>query len=169
MRRRSRKLVSWSQTLTYVRARELEQPPRFKVQLGTHAHCRSRLPEVGEVPHQPECYIFPRRQFGKSKVVSRAFQGSLFGTFWVIFSCMFQCLTCISLKWIWCLWSHQKQSYRGNFLGGACPQTPLDYGVLCTPSLIPYVNLARQDFSCFLQPCITTFWCKILLLRNWVK
>ena len=41
----------------------------------------SRLPEVGEVPHQPEHHIFPRRQFGKSKVVSRAFQGSLFGTF----------------------------------------------------------------------------------------
>ena len=36
------------------------------------------LPEVGEVPHQPERYVFPRRQFGKSKVVSRAFQGSWF-------------------------------------------------------------------------------------------
>ena len=38
----------------------------------------SRLPEVGEVPHQPEHHTFPRRQFGKSKVVSRAFQGSWF-------------------------------------------------------------------------------------------
>ena len=34
----------------------------------------SRLPEVGEVPHQPERHIFPRRQFGKSKVVGRAVQ-----------------------------------------------------------------------------------------------
>ena len=41
----------------------------------------SRLPEVGEVPHQPERHIFPRCQFGKSEVVSRAVQGSLFGTF----------------------------------------------------------------------------------------
>ena len=41
----------------------------------------SSLPEIGEVPHQPERHIFPRRQFGKSKVVSRVFQGSLFGTF----------------------------------------------------------------------------------------
>ena len=32
------------------------------------------------------------------------------------------------------------------------PQTPLDYGMLCTPSLIPYGNLAAQDFSCFLRP-----------------
>ena len=38
----------------------------------------SRLPEVGEVPHQPERHIFPRRQFGKSKVVGRAFQESGF-------------------------------------------------------------------------------------------
>ena len=30
----------------------------------------SRLPEVGEVPHQPEHHIFPRCQFGKSNVVS---------------------------------------------------------------------------------------------------
>ena len=45
----------------------------------------SRLPEVGEVPHQTECHIFPRRQFGKSKVVSCVFQRSLFGAFWVIF------------------------------------------------------------------------------------
>ena len=41
----------------------------------------SRLPEVGEVPHQPEHHMFPKCQFGKSKVVSRAVQGSLFGTF----------------------------------------------------------------------------------------
>ena len=41
----------------------------------------SRLPEVGKVPHQPERHIFPRCQFGKSEVVSRAVQGSLFGTF----------------------------------------------------------------------------------------
>ena len=58
----------------------------------------SRLPEVGEVPHQSERRIFPRCQFGKSEVVSRAVQGSLFGTFRVVFSCVFQCLTCISLK-----------------------------------------------------------------------
>ena len=40
----------------------------------------SGLPEVGEVPLQPErhIYIFPRHQFGKSKVVSCAFQGSWF-------------------------------------------------------------------------------------------
>ena len=30
--------------------------------------------------------------------------------------------------------------------------------MLCTPSLIPYGNLARQDFSCFLRPCTTYFW-----------
>ena len=41
----------------------------------------SRLPEVGEVPHQPERHIFPRCQFGKSEVVSCTVQGSLFGTF----------------------------------------------------------------------------------------
>ena len=34
----------------------------------------------------------------------------MFGTIWVIFSCMFQCLTCISLKWNCRLRSHQKQS-----------------------------------------------------------
>ena len=77
----------------------------------------SRLPEVGEVPYQSERHIFPKSQFSKSKVVSRAFQGlmsasgyttsqqltaclnefvsgsehrsSLFGTFWVVFSCTF--------------------------------------------------------------------------------
>ena len=77
----------------------------------------SRLPEVGEVPYQPERHIFPKSQFSKSKVVSHAFQGlisdsgyttsqqltaclnefvsrsehrsSLFGTFWVVFSCTF--------------------------------------------------------------------------------
>ncbi len=36
------------------------------------------LPDVGQVPHQPERHVFPKRQFGKSKVVSRAFQGSWF-------------------------------------------------------------------------------------------
>ena len=60
---------------------------------------------------------------------------SLFWTFWVIFSCMFQCLTSISLKWNWCLRNHQKQS-----------QTPLDYGVQSTPSPIPYGDLAGQIF-----------------------
>ena len=30
----------------------------------------SSVPEVGEVPHQPERHIFPRRQVGKSKVVT---------------------------------------------------------------------------------------------------
>ena len=38
----------------------------------------SHLSEVGEVPHQPERHMFPRRQFGKSAVVSCAFQGSWF-------------------------------------------------------------------------------------------
>ena len=28
----------------------------------------SRLPDVGEVPHQPECHIFPRRQFHSRQV-----------------------------------------------------------------------------------------------------
>ena len=41
----------------------------------------SRLPEVGEVLHQLQRHIFPGCQFGKSEVVSRAVQGSLFGTF----------------------------------------------------------------------------------------
>ena len=39
-----------------------------------------------------------------------------------------------------------------KFSWWSMPQTPLDYGVLCTPSLIPYGNLARHDFSCFLRP-----------------
>ena len=54
---------------------------RFKVQTRTRARCRianGRLPEVGEVLHQPERHLFPRRQFGKSKVVGRAFQESGF-------------------------------------------------------------------------------------------
>ena len=73
----------------------LFSPQGSKFELGTSARCRitrmaeycesSRLSEVGEVPHQTECHIFPRRQFGKSKVVSCVFQRSLFGAFWVIF------------------------------------------------------------------------------------
>ena len=71
-------------------ARQLDNHQGSKFKLGTRARCRiarlaehaeycgscesSRPPEVGEVPHQPERHIFPRRQFGKSKVVSRAFQ-----------------------------------------------------------------------------------------------
>ena len=83
----------------------------------------SRLPEVGEVPHWPEHHVFLRRQFGKSKVVSRAFQGSLFGTFWVIF------YACFSANEIG-IWEATRSSPRRiNFPGGACPQTP--YSMVC--------------------------------------
>ena len=40
----------------------------------------SHLPEVGEVPYQPERHIFPKCQFSKSKVVSHAFQGLISGS-----------------------------------------------------------------------------------------
>ena len=36
------------------------------------------LPDVGEVPDQPERHSFPKCSFGKSKVVHCAFKGSWF-------------------------------------------------------------------------------------------
>ena len=41
------------------------------------------------------------------------------------------------------------------FSQDACPQTPLDYGVQRTPSLIRYANLDGQLFSCFLRPAVS--------------
>lgn len=37
------------------------------------------LPEIGEHANQPSGYNFPKRLFGKTKVVHRAFQQSWFG------------------------------------------------------------------------------------------
>ena len=35
-------------------------------------------PEVGENPHQPSDFNFPKREFGKSTIVKRSFQASWF-------------------------------------------------------------------------------------------
>ena len=40
--------------------------------------CEVRLPEIGDSPNQPRDFSFPSRKFGKSNVVSRAFQPSWF-------------------------------------------------------------------------------------------
>ena len=37
------------------------------------------LPEISDYVNQPSSYNFPRRSFGKTKVVHHAFQQSLFG------------------------------------------------------------------------------------------
>ena len=34
------------------------------------------LPDLPAVPHQPSGFLFPKRPFGKTKVVYRSFQGS---------------------------------------------------------------------------------------------
>ena len=97
-RYRSRKLVLRSQTLTCMCARELEQPSRFKVQTRNTCSLLNRangwvlrvLVIISRLVKYPtNLSIFPRCQFGKSKVVSHTFQGSLFGTFWVIFHVCF--------------------------------------------------------------------------------
>ena len=122
VRRRSWKLVSWSQTLTCMRAQELEQPSRFKVQHMLPVELREWLstaslvifPRLVKYPPTRASYL-SKMPVWQVQSCSRAFHGSLFGIFgvifvWVIFSYMFQCLTCISLKWNWRLRSRQNQS-----------------------------------------------------------
>ena len=58
------------------------------------------LPEIGEHANQPSGYNFPKRSFGKTKVVHRAFQQSWFGK-WKWLHCdsskdLCFCHTCVS-------------------------------------------------------------------------
>ena len=58
------------------------------------------LPEIGEHSNQPSGYNFPKRSFGKTKVVHRAFQQSWFGK-WKWLHCdsskdLCFCHTCVS-------------------------------------------------------------------------
>ena len=162
MRHHSQKLRSWSQILTYMRARTTIQG-----KLGARARCQfckwlslvifSRLVKY---PTNLSVVSFQNTRSASPKLSVELFKdlvlisgsgytmsqqltaclnefvsggkhrSSLFGTFWVIFSCMFQCLTCIFLNEIG-IWEATRSNLRSNFQtfpGGACPQTRLDHG-----------------------------------------
>ena len=68
--------------------------------------------------------------------------------FWVIFSCMFLCPTCISLKWI-CVWEATRSSLRSNFHASRPP-----YIMACFehyPSSLMEI-WPDKIFFCFLWP-----------------
>ena len=139
----------------------------------------SHLPEVGEVPYQPEHHIFPKCQFSKSKVVSHAFQGLISGSGYTTSQQLTACL-CLEVNTnLHCL-EHSELFFMhvsvSNlhfpqmklvsekppesvlegvifkiFLGEHAPRSPLYYGVQSMPFLIPYGNLARQVFLMFVQ------------------
>ena len=44
---------------------------------GRSARC-TEIPELPAAPHQPSKFVFPKRPFGKAKVVYRSFQKSWF-------------------------------------------------------------------------------------------
>ena len=134
-----------------------------KFKLGTHARCRiarmaeycesSRFSKVGDVSHQPEHHIFPRRQFGMSKVVWVALfkDHNLFETLSYFF--MYVSVSNLHFPQMKMVSEKPQEAVLGrNFSGRACPQSPPHYGMLYMLSLIPYGNLAGQVFSCFLQP-----------------
>ena len=60
----------------------------------------SSLPDVGDKPSQPDRHCFPKRSFGKSKVVHRAFQASWFVKWpWLHYYCsqdVVYCHTCVT-------------------------------------------------------------------------
>ena len=44
----------------------------------------AETPEIGDCPHQPIEFVFPKRKFGKTKVCERSFQATWFQQFpWV--------------------------------------------------------------------------------------
>ena len=61
--------------------------------------CEVPLPEIGESPNQPSDFSFPSQKFGKSNVVSRAFQSSWFARWkWLYYDAtqdLVFCHTCV--------------------------------------------------------------------------
>ena len=68
----------------------------------------SHYSEVGEVPHQPE--HLSKMPVWQVQSCQSHFSRIIVWNILSHFSCMFQCLTCISHKWNWSLRNHQKQS-----------------------------------------------------------
>ena len=96
--------------------------------------------DIGDLPLHPIHIAFPSRSFGKSAAVNRSCQATWFNKFgWLHYDITqdaARCFTCCKrMVIIWVLMAPDlisKHANFKNFLGGACPQTPLDKCALHT-------------------------------------